>query len=72
MYKSLLAYYQAHGKFYTFVNGLEGAAVAALVSWDGGFPVGKVGWITFAAFVGKALWGYAKAYAQKNQLTQGA
>jgi hypothetical protein len=58
----LINLYKTNTAFHSFVAGLEGAVVAALVSWNGGLPVGKTAWVTFAAFVGKALWGWLRGY----------
>lgn len=65
--KQLVALYQAHGRFYVFVTGLEGAVVAALSAYfsnGGSLPTTKTAAYAFGGFVLKAAWGYLKAYAQ--------
>lgn len=67
--RQLVALYQAHGKFYVFVHGLEGAVVAALSSYlssGGQIPTSKHALITLGGFILKAGWGYVKAYLQKG------
>jgi len=68
----VIGIYEYHGKFYAFVHGLEGAAVAALVSYEGGVPTNKVEWYAFFAFVGKALYGFVKGYLIANSGNPGA
>lgn len=58
----LINLYKTNAKFHSFVAGLEGAVVAALVAYSGGFPVDKAAWVTVAAFFGKALWGWFRGY----------
>jgi hypothetical protein len=66
MFKKLAILYQTNKKFHAFVAGVEGAAVAALVSYGGGIPTTKAAWITLGAFVGKAVYGAIKQYLIEN------
>ena len=69
MLKKLVAIYEYHGKFYAFVHGLEGAAVAALTQYftsGGTLPTSKTALYALAGFLGKALYGYAKGYVIAN------
>lgn len=68
-YQKIVALYQAHGKFYVFVHGLEGTVVAAgseYIQAGHGLPTSKTALYALGGFVVKAAWGYAKAYAQEN------
>lgn len=63
--KKLVAIYEYHGKFYAFVHGLEGAAVAAATAYfqsGGKLPLSKEGLAALGGFVAKAVYGYAKGY----------
>jgi hypothetical protein len=67
--QKLVGIYEYHGKFYAFIHGLEGAAVAALTAYfqsGGQLPLSKTALYGLAGFVGKAVYGYAKGYVVKN------
>jgi hypothetical protein len=69
MLKKIMNWYNSNAYAHSFVNGLEGAVVGALSSWGGGVPASKGAWITLAAFVGKAAWGWWKRWAAQNVAT---
>ena len=66
LWQKIVTLYAQNGKFHTFVAGLEGAVVAAAITWPNGLPTSKSAFVTLAAFLGKAAWGWFLGWSRNN------
>jgi hypothetical protein len=70
MLKWIFNYYNQSTPFHSFVQGMLGALIAALTSWQGGVPLNMGAFYALLAFLGKALFAWFTRWAQTQQATK--
>lgn len=58
--------YNTNQTFHSFVSGLEGTLIAAVVSYSGGSSNGKTAIASFVSFIGMTAYGFIRKWLVDN------